>query len=323
MGRCDFSMYFGSVRFFRHLLFTMIFLPMIVLTIAVLILLSKLNQTNDTIKKLETKISKISIRLENSDKKKEMENLSNNETNNQKNDISQIPNQVNVSNQSKVFDKFPLLSTKPATAIVNPNKTIYLTFDDGPSPITSKVLDTLKAQGIKATFFIVGEQIDKYPSIFKRIVDEGHEIGIHSDTHDYEQVYANLDAFLNDYEQTMKKIRAITNKPVTICRLPGGSINKFNKNISGDLIKELNLRGFANFDWNISAGDSNIKGLSSTEITSNIVSEAVSKNVGIVLMHDSDRMGTTSDALVEVIRKLREMGFNFGVLSNEIKTIEF
>ena len=316
-------MYFGSIRFFRHLIFAMIFLPIIILTITVFILLSKLNQTNDTIEKLEKKISRLSSRSEHLGEKKETESLSRNTTEEQKSNPLQSDDKVIVSNQNKVFDKFPLLSTVPATTIVNPDKTVYITFDDGPSPLTTKILDTLKTQGIKATFFVVGEQIDKYPEILKRIVNEGHAVGIHSDTHQYEQIYANLDAFLNDYDQTMIKIKAITNSPVTVYRLPGGSLNNYNKNIAGDIIKELNFRGFTNFDWNVSAGDSSPNRLSSTEIISNIVSDAVSKNVGIVLMHDTDTMITTSESLVEVIRQLREMGFNFGVLTNEIKTIQF
>ncbi|MDF2535677.1 MAG: Bifunctional xylanase/deacetylase [Bacillales bacterium] len=315
-------MYFGSIRFFRHLIFVMIFLPIIILTITVFILLSKLNQTNDTIKKLEKKISRISNQSEHIGEKKETKSLSRNTTEEQKSNLLQSNEKVIVSNQI-VFDKFPLLTTVPATTIVNPDKTIYITFDDGPSPLTTKILDTLKTQGIKATFFVVGKQIDKYPEILKRIVNEGHAVGIHTDTHQYEQIYANLDAFLNDYDQTMAKIKAITNSPVTVYRLPGGSLNNYNKNIAGDIIKELNFRGFANFDWNVSAGDSSPNRLSSTEIISNIVTDAEGKNVGIVLMHDTDTMITTSESLAEVIRQLREMGFNFDILSNEIKSIQF
>jgi peptidoglycan/xylan/chitin deacetylase (PgdA/CDA1 family) len=300
----------------------MIFLPIIILTITVFILLSKLNQTNDTIKKLEKKISRISNQSEHIGEKKETKSLSRNTTEEQKSNLLQSNEKVIVSNQI-VFDKFPLLTTVPATTIVNPDKTIYITFDDGPSPLTTKILDTLKTQGIKATFFVVGKQIDKYPEILKRIVNEGHAVGIHTDTHQYEQIYANLDAFLNDYDQTMAKIKAITNSPVTVYRLPGGSLNNYNKNIAGDIIKELNFRGFANFDWNVSAGDSSPNRLSSTEIISNIVTDAEGKNVGIVLMHDTDTMITTSESLAEVIRQLREMGFNFDILSNEIKSIQF
>lgn len=315
-------MYFGSVRFYRHLIFAMVFLPIIILTITVLILLSKINQTNDKMEKLEMKISKISSQLEYIKKKEKTNSLLNNTTEEKKNINVQSTETAINPNQKKVFDTYPLLSAVPASTIVNPDKTIYITFDDGPSLITLKILDILKVQGIKATFFVIGKQIDKYPEIFKRMVDEGHSIGIHTDTHNYEQIYSSLDAFLHDYEQTIKKINNITNQPITIYRLPGGSINVYNKKISSDIISELGSRGFVNFDWNISAGDAT-KHLSTSEITTNIISGAKDKNVGIVLMHDSYSKDTTGEALPEVINQLRGLGYSFNTLNNEIKTIQF
>lgn len=168
-------------------------------------------------------------------------------------------------------DTYPLLVARPAAMVITPENTVYLTFDDGPSPYTTKILNELKKRGIKATFFVIGDQVKMYPDLAKRIVDEGHAIGIHTNTHKYEEVYASMDAFLEDYEECYKRIKEITDYPVTVTRFPGGSTMTYVKKMNGQFQAELAKRGFTYFDWNVSSGDAAPKNVTSDFIMTNII----------------------------------------------------
>ena len=135
-------------------------------------------------------------------------------------------------------------------------KTMYLTFDDGPSKEnTDKVLDVLKEKNVKATFFVIGEYVRKYPDTARRIVEEGHTIGIHCDVHDYSIIYANPAAFIADFEKAYDTVYQITGVEAKLFRFPGGSVNAYNKQVCGDIVKELEAKGFIYFDWNASLED--------------------------------------------------------------------
>lgn len=135
-------------------------------------------------------------------------------------------------------------------------KTMYLTFDDGPSEDnTSAVLDILKAHNIKATFFVVGENVEKHPEIAKRIVEEGHTIGIHCYHHDYATLYDSVDSFLEDFEAAYNAVLETTGVEVQFFRFPGGSINAYNKDVYEEIIEKMTERGFVYFDWNSSLDD--------------------------------------------------------------------
>lgn len=139
-------------------------------------------------------------------------------------------------------------------------KTMYLTFDDGPSQEnTAAVLDILKERGIKATFFVVGENVLKHPEIARRIVDEGHTIGIHCNEHDYDKIYASVDSFLEDFQAAYDAVYEVTGVEVQLFRFPGGSINAYNKDVYEEIIVEMTERGFIYFDWNGSLEDATKK----------------------------------------------------------------
>lgn len=139
-------------------------------------------------------------------------------------------------------------------------KTMYLTFDDGPSQEnTAAVLDILMERGIKATFFVVGENVLKHPEIARRIVDEGHTIGIHCNEHDYDKIYASVDSFLEDFQAAYNAVYEVTGVEVQLFRFPGGSINAYNKDVYEEIIEEMTERGFIYFDWNGSLEDATKK----------------------------------------------------------------
>lgn len=135
-------------------------------------------------------------------------------------------------------------------------KTMYLTFDDGPSKEnTDIVLDILKEQNVKATFFLIGENVEKYPEVAKRIVAEGHTIGIHCYNHDYDKLYQRVDSYVADFEKAQKVVYEVTGVETKLFRFPGGSINSHNKGVYKDIVEEMTNKGYIYFDWNASLED--------------------------------------------------------------------
>jgi len=135
-------------------------------------------------------------------------------------------------------------------------KTMYLTFDDGPSAEnTNAVLDALKEHNIKATFFLVGENVEKHPEIARRIAAEGHTIGIHCYSHDYESLYKSVDTYVADFEKARAAVYEATGVEAKLFRFPGGSINSYNKKVYEDIAKAMTENGYIYFDWNASLED--------------------------------------------------------------------
>ena len=94
-------------------------------------------------------------------------------------------------------DLYPELYAEPADIeSIAPEKTLYLTFDDGPSARTAEVLDILKENDVKATFFVTGQTSEEAQALMRRIVDEGHTIAVHTYSHQYKKIYASVQAYL-------------------------------------------------------------------------------------------------------------------------------
>ncbi|HNX05911.1 MAG TPA: polysaccharide deacetylase family protein, partial [Opitutales bacterium] len=135
------------------------------------------------------------------------------------------------------------------------DKTVFLTFDDGPSPGTDKILDILGKREVKATFFVNGKSNRLLNEKLRHIADEGHGIGMHSYSHRYNVIYSSMENFLDDFYRNYLYIKSETGKAPEILRFPGGSINIFNVSDYQSLIAEVLRRGFIYYDWNVSAGD--------------------------------------------------------------------
>ncbi|MCR5654318.1 MAG: polysaccharide deacetylase [Lachnospiraceae bacterium] len=183
---------------------------------------------------------------------------------------------------------------------------VYLTFDDGPSPNTAAILDLLEEYDVKATFFVVGNTDAYAKDIYRRIVDEGHSIGIHSFSHRYQEIYASEEAFLTDFYMLSDYVYDITGARPTICRLPGGSSNTVSNLDIPELIKDLNRQGIRCYDWNISGRDAEGNDLSSEEIARNVLEGVDRFQTAIVLLHDSGDKKATVEALRIVLDGLRE-----------------
>lgn len=218
---------------------------------------------------------------------------------------------------------YPELYAAPAQReIAAPDYTVYLTFDDGPSARTAEVLDILKENGIKATFFVTGQTSELAQEMMKRIVNEGHTIAIHTYTHRYTEIYASVEAYLADFDRIYNWVYEVTGVYPQIFRFPGGSVNAYNKGIYRELVAEMDRRGFVHYDWNAMCGDADGKAHTPEELAQNSLAMVGRKHV-IVLMHDNAVRQTTVACLPAVIAGYRNAGYTFAPLAPEVQAITF
>lgn len=184
---------------------------------------------------------------------------------------------------------------------------VYLTFDDGPSIYTNEILDILAEYDVKATFFVIGQEDEKYTPMYQRIVEEGHSIGMHSYSHKYTEIYASLDSFKEDLEKIHSLIWDKTGVDCTLYRFPGGSSNSVGKKTMQQCIAYLNGEDIVYFDWNISSKDATANGISAEEIIKNSTEELADYSNAVILFHDTSTKGTTVEALPKIIEIIQSM----------------
>lgn len=202
-------------------------------------------------------------------------------------------------------------------------KTAFLTFDDGPSCLTASYLDILKEEGAKATFFLIGQQIDSDMSeIIKREIDEGHEIGIHTYCHEANEIYATQDSCYKDVMKIKEQLERQFNYEAKLVRFPWGSANGYMSSFRTDIIDRIHKSGLEYEDWNVSAEDS-VGTPTVDSILSNIRKDYKKYDEPVILMHDSGCNKKTLEALRSIIRELKEAGYNFGTLSERENPCHF
>lgn len=198
-------------------------------------------------------------------------------------------------------------------------KTMYLTFDDGPSEEnTNAVLDILKKHNIKATFFVVGENVEKHPDVARRIVEEGHTIGIHCNNHAYETLYDSADSFLADFEEAYNTVYEVTGVEAKLFRFPGGSINAYNRDVYEDIIKEMTDRGFIYYDWNASLEDA-VKKTDADKLLKNARESTLGRKKVVMLAHDV--VYQTTLCLDDLIEQFPE--YRMEPLTEDVEPIQF
>lgn len=193
-------------------------------------------------------------------------------------------------------------------------KTVYLTFDDGPSQYTSQILNILDSYGVKATFFVTNG--GKYNYLMKEIVNRGHQIGLHCYTHLYKSVYASDEAYLADLQNISNLVLQQTGIETKLMRFPGGSSNTISKKHSPGIMtrmaKTVTEKGYVYFDWNCSNGDAD--GAKTVSKQLKFCSEyPKTANDIIVLMHDT--RSATLESLPYIIEYYHSQGMKFGVLT--------
>ncbi len=195
-------------------------------------------------------------------------------------------------------------------------KIVYLTFDDGPSENTGKILDILKEYNVKATFFVTGNN-QKYDNLMKRAHDEGHAIGLHTYSHDYKEVYASEKAYFEDLKKISDLVEKVTGEKSYIIRFPGGSSNtvsaEYTKGLMTLLTKKVQEKGYQYFDWNCDSTDASGNNVPVEQLIKNATS-CSSQHINI-LMHDTDAKDTTVKALPKIIKYYREKGYTFKAIT--------
>ncbi len=189
------------------------------------------------------------------------------------------------------------------------SKIVYLTFDDGPSSNTNAILDILKEYNVKATFFVNGKTDEISKEGYKRIVEEGHTLAMHSYTHVYKEVYASKEAFLEDVYRLQNYLFDLTGTKPIYYRFPGGSSNTISEMDMQIFIQALHEEGMEYFDWNVANGDGGNKELTTDQILTNVWNDIPKYEHSMILMHDSVQKGFTVEALPEMIKQLQEAGY--------------
>lgn len=204
-------------------------------------------------------------------------------------------------------------------------KRAYLTFDDTVSDVTIRMLDTLQQYQVPATFFVTGKAD---PEILLRMKNEGHAVGNHTTSHDYQKLYTSSAGFWADFYEQQEYLNSVLGYYPTILRFPGGSNNTVSykyggKGIMYQLAREVTDAGYTYFDWNVSPEDATSKPLPAATITQRVLSQAKNQKDIIVLMHDSAPRSTSADALPAIIEGLQAQGFVFLPLTEDAFNRQF
>ncbi len=219
-----------------------------------------------------------------------------------------------ISEKQSVYDKS--MSNK---------KFAHLTFDDGPSNNTLKLLDVLDKCNAKATFFVVYKE--GFDNVYKEIVNRGHVLANHTYSHSYKKIYSSAEAFINDVETLDNKLKEITGKePSKILRFPGGSNMGYmngHDDISQSIFRALEDRGYTYFDWNVDSADATKMTLDKESIVRSVLDGSSNVNTANILMHDTDAKYTTLEAIPEILEGLKAQGYVFMPLNHDSAAIRF
>ena len=213
-----------------------------------------------------------------------------------------------------------------ATPESNPGpdeKVVYFTFDDGPWTGTPRLLDILDQYNIKACFFVTAQYMETEPlkNMLKQIKDRGHNVAVHSLTHNYKKIYASVDAFMSDYDAMDDLIFQATGEHSKMLRFPGGSNASYNKAIRPQLLQAVRDRGIVYFDWNSFDGD--VEGKKGQELIDQTIKQVNENTHSILLMHDMPSTAFVHDALPTIIERLKADGYKFELLNENTPPRQF
>ena len=201
-------------------------------------------------------------------------------------------------------------------------KVAYLTFDDGPSNNTHQILDILKQNNIKATFFVLGSQVEIFPETTNRIYNEGHYIANHGYSHKYSEIYQSPEQVLNEFNQCNQIVAKTINVPEYnshLFRFPGGSVGGKYAELKKQAITLLEQNDILHIDWNSLTGDSEKVNPTEEYLMDNLQKTTEGKNSLVILMHDAQAKKITAETLPKVIEYLQQQGYSFESFYDIIK----
>ncbi len=216
-------------------------------------------------------------------------------------------------------DKSPGQPTQKPVQPSDDRPMVYLTFDDGPSPhVTPQVLDILKKHKVKATFFVIGSEVERFPDLAKRILTEGHTLGNHTYSHRFDIIYQSPQHYLDDLRKAEETLRRLLKYETRLTRAPGGSTR-----FTSEYIQLLNAEGYIYVDWNVDSGDSRSLTVPAATIVQNTLDGLKDKQKAVVIMHDMAMKTTAAEALDQILSELLGRGVAFGTLDETTPTYHF
>ena len=310
------SGYIGSVRFYKNLI-------LLFFIIAILVPTGFAISYRLTIRDLWTEVDDLNteLQMQRNQLQTMQEELDAAEATIAAAEEEAIRKEAEAPDYQKLYPDF--YAPQPYAATERKENTVYLTFDDGPSYCTDDVLDILAKKGVKATFFVVGQSREENIQRMRRIVEEGHAIGMHAFYHDYSSLYDSVESYLGDMYALFCQIKEVTGVTPTLFRFPGGSINGYNSTLYQEMIAEMVRRGFVPHDWNVSSEDASSSRVSSSHIVDCVIGGASGRSRSIVLFHDGGGKNSTVNALPQIIDRLQAKGFQMEALSSKTKPILF
>ncbi|RXJ04059.1 hypothetical protein DS745_01330 [Anaerobacillus alkaliphilus] len=264
---------------------------------------SQLKSASERISTLEEKLKIHSLELE-----QELKAQKDHEITLHKEQVDQLKEKI-----EKLETELQELRQKAQT---HQEKKVFLTFDDGPSPLTNQVLDILNQKNVKATFFTIGQMMEQYPDIVKKTYENGHMVLTHSYSHKY-SIYSSFDTFYQDYEKVENAYQTILGfKAPPIFRFPGGSSNQSSYKYGGkqfmtNLTTDLRNRGFSYIDWNVISGDATSISKQPNKMLEQVKQGSTDNNFVVALFHDINPNKATVEILPEVIDYYEKNGYTF------------
>lgn len=300
------------VRRLKHLLLFgpyVVFLITVVLCVALFVMICRQNERIDA---LEEEIDQITMNQDSLIEK-----------------VSSIDSSVQeqssalgaISNELSLIDISAYEQSKAKANATWPKK-VYLTFDDGPSVNTGKILDILDAYGVKGNFFMVGTDNPDLQKMYKRIVDEGHVLCMHSYSHKYNEIYSSVDAFTDDFNRIYSLMYEVTGKKPVYYRFPGGSSNSVSSIPMKEFVKVLDEHGITYFDWNIVSGDATNPMLSADKIFENSLADLNEYEEAMILFHDLSNKTSTVEALPRIIKAIQAKDIPICPIDDTTMTIQ-
>lgn len=344
-------MYFGSVRFFKHLLVGIVFTIIAVLAVICILLFVENGKKNTEIEKANEQAQMLEELVEYYSGSKTLTIQ----------ELHEIAHDLEITDEELVdylYQRDPALFAKliskwnsssiPDTTEDNDTETappeltdeaeqttaqnapstyaedsdvIYLTFDSGPSEYTEKLLEILDRKNVKATFFVTPDESQECADLLNKIVEGGHAIGVNSYSEDYGVVYADVESFVNDFNKAKELIYDATGVDCKIFRFLGGSVNDLNADVRDDIITRMTADGYVYFDWNVDSGD--WLGANYTTMYNNVLANVAGEERAVILFHDGNL--NTTLVLEDIINALEaeSRGFTFRAITSDVKPLQF